>query len=404
MARNFDNWLKAYMHHTRASEAPNEFHFWAGVSTIAGALRRRVWIEQYIYQWTPNFYIVLVSPAGIATKSTTISLGTSLLRQVDGIHFGPESMTWQFLQADFAKASEYFTWQDSKGKDQTTPMAALTIPISELGTFLRTEDAALMSFLTRMWDGQKDTFAHGTLSSGKIVVENPWLNIIGATTPTWLRNNFPENLIGEGLTSRVVFVYAEHKRQFVAYPSTVVRGDNFFEHEAKLVADLKEIASLAGPYEMTNEALLWGEDWYRKLWTSRPVHLASERYSGYISRKQTHVHKLAIVLAAAKRSVRVIEKEDLVEADMLLTDIEKHMIRVFESMGVVTEARHVQEIVAFVRAHGFMTSNDLWVKCNNVMPRKEFVEALRMAVENGILEKTTQNGALGVVVAKRTVN
>ena len=39
--RRLGDWLKSYMAYTSPLEAPDDFHFWTGVSTIAGALRRR---------------------------------------------------------------------------------------------------------------------------------------------------------------------------------------------------------------------------------------------------------------------------------------------------------------------------------------------------------------------------
>jgi len=104
MTRKFPNWLKAYIGYTRDSESPTEFHFWTGVSVLAGALRRRVWIDMKKFQWTPNFYVILVGPPGVAAKSTSISMGMSLLTQVPSIRFGPESMTWQALAKDLEDA------------------------------------------------------------------------------------------------------------------------------------------------------------------------------------------------------------------------------------------------------------------------------------------------------------
>lgn len=63
-----EGWLKTYVHHQRHSEAPTAFHFWSGVSTIAGALRRKVWTDHRYYQYTPNFYILLVAPPGLRLK------------------------------------------------------------------------------------------------------------------------------------------------------------------------------------------------------------------------------------------------------------------------------------------------------------------------------------------------
>ena len=79
------DWLKAFIEFGSFGEAPLQTLFWTGVSTIAGALRRRVWIDQKYFQWVPNFYIILVAPPGGISKSTTANSGMNLLRDVPGI-------------------------------------------------------------------------------------------------------------------------------------------------------------------------------------------------------------------------------------------------------------------------------------------------------------------------------
>ena len=381
------------------------FHFWTGVTTIAGALRRRVWIDQLIFQWVPNFYVILVAPPGVATKSTSIGLGMRLLRQISDIHFGPESMTWQALGESLSASTEYFEYIDPMtGEVFRNPMSCLTISISELGTFLRTDDTALISFLTRMWDGQREPFKHKTKSSGEIDVDNPWLNVIGATTPSWMRANFSENLVGEGLTSRVVFVYAEEKRHYIAYPSRMVKHADYADTEKRLVDDLREIASLSGPFLLTRDAEQWGESWYKAHYQKRAAHLASDRFGGYVARKQTHLHKLAMVLAAAQRDALLIERSDLEEADAILSETEKHMLKVFESVGLVDEARHVASLQAFVRGYGFLPVQELRNMTRNTMTEKDFKLALRVAVEGGILSVEERNGQRGLALTKHTIN
>jgi hypothetical protein len=398
MARHFDNWLTAYSEYCAHTEAPVAYHFWTGVSTIAGALRRRVWIEQYSFQWTPNFYIILVGPAGVVTKSTTINLGYSLLRKVEGVKFGPESMTWQALNKAFADAQEYVDYIDPQGQKQSVVQSALNIPISELGTFLRPEDSSLMSFLTRMWDGQKEMFQHSTLTSLSTTVENPWINVLGATTPAWLRANFPVNLIGEGFTSRVIFVYGERKSQYIAYPSRHWKPESFSTLQRQLIEDLTDISRLAGEYTISPAAMDWGEDWYRRLQEERPAHMASERYGGYIARKQTHLHKLGIVLSAARGNKMVVEEEDLKLADQILTGVETDMIKVFESIGVVDESRNLHEIISIVRTHKFITTKQLWAHCVNLMNYQNFYQAVRAGCEAGLLVVTMHNGEKGLTV------
>jgi Protein of unknown function (DUF3987) len=398
--RKVANWLKAYINYTKDSESPTPFHFWTGVSVLAGALRRRVWLDMRKFQWTPNFYIILVGPPGIAAKSTSISMGMNLLSKVPGIKFGPESMTWQALGKDLEDAIEYIEYIRPDGHKERVSMSCLTISISELGTFLRPDQDDHMSVLIRLWEGQQDTFRHKTKASGNIDIQNPWLNIIGATTPAWLKDNFPEGMIGGGLTSRVVFVYGDKKRNLIPYPDEVILPHDYQRIKDDLISDLVEISNLAGPYQLSTFAREWGRAWYSDHNNPdlRPPHLASERYGGYLARKQTHLHKFAIVLAAAKRSQLVIEEDDLREAEAIVTANEADMRKVFESIGVVTQSKYVQELVSIVQFAGWITSKSLWSRSMAYMSFSDFNEAVRAAIHGGVLEVVTINGITGVSV------
>lgn len=403
MARHFSNWLKEYMQYTRDSEAPSAFHFWTGVSTIAGALRRRVWLDMRKFQWTPNFYIILVGPPGLVTKSTTTRIGMKLLTQVDGIKFGPQSLTWQALTLALEESMEYVEWKDETEVRQL-PHSSLTISVPELGTLLKMDDTALVDVLVSMWDGQLEDWGHKTKTSGNSLIKNPWLNLIGATTPSWLQNNFPEHMIGGGLASRVVFVYGDQKRHLVAYPDEVSPGPEYYRHESMLIDDLRQIAEIKGPYELHPDSRAWGHDWYGRLWNSRPVHMASDRYSGYLARKQTHLHKMAIIVAAAERNDRVILPTDMVVADTALTEIEHHMGRVFQSIGVVDEARHIAELAAYVKNYGALTGEELFGFVRNYMAEKDFKQAIRVAVNGGILVVDMKEGKKVLALPKPTIN
>jgi Protein of unknown function (DUF3987) len=400
MVRKVPNWLKAYINYTKDSESPTPFHFWTGVSVLAGALRRRVWLDMRKFQWTPNFYIILVGPPGIAAKSTSIAMGMNLLSKVPGVKFGPESMTWQALGKDLEDAIEYIEYFRPDGHKERISMSCLTISISELGTFLRPDQDDHMSVLIRLWEGQQDTFRHKTKASGNIDIQNPWLNIIGATTPAWLKDNFPEGMIGGGLTSRVVFVYGDKKRNLIAYPDEVILPHDYQRMKDDLISDLVEISNLAGPYQLSTFAREWGRAWYSDHNNPdlRPPHLASERYGGYLARKQTHLHKFAIVLAAAKRSQLIIEEDDLREAEAIVTANEADMRKVFESIGVVTQSKYVQELVSIVQFAGWITSKQLWARSMAYMSFSDFNEAVRAAIHGGVLEVTSINGITGVSI------
>lgn len=387
--RNFKNWLSAYAHYTRHSESPDLFHFWTGVWTIAGALRRQVWNDQRIFQWTPNFYIVLVGPPGITAKSTTLRLGERLLAEVDGVHFGPSSMTWQGLTDSLVESNHGVPWKD----DLLLPMSCITCSVKELGTFLRTDDKDLISALIDLWDGQLEVWKRKTrYVEGQVEIENPWINLMGCTTPAWLRDNIPEVMIGGGLISRIVFVYGEEKRRLIPYPADLYDKKLFDEEGDKLIEDLRIIAQMVGEYHLTPEAKEWGTHWYTAHWGKRPEHMISDRYGGYLARKQTHIHKLAMVIAASKRSDLYIEKVDLQFADSMVTGLEKSMQQVFESIGVVESSRSMLEMLAYVRAYGEVEKSKLFRHLANIMSWMQFQEAIVAGVNAGyIVEKQHGN-------------
>lgn len=364
------------MAYTAHSEAPDKMHFWVGVSTIAGALRRRVWIDQGYFQWLANFYIILVAPPGIVSKSTTLSIGMNLLRQIEAIKFGPDAVTWQALTMGLAEANEQVLMDDGI----YTPMSCLTIASSELGVFFNPNDRELVDVLVSLWDGQLGVWEKRTKTQGSDRIENPWINIAACTTPGWIAGNFPEYLIGGGFTSRCIFVYADAKRRLIAYPSRDLPAD-FRDLERQLVHDLEAISLIRGAYTLSPEAIAWGTQWYTDHYAAKPKHLDNERFAGYLARKQTHIHKLAMVLSASYKDELVITEADLISAAEVVTALEPDMPQVFEFIGIEGDAKNSAAVAAVVKSHGEITQGALFAECVRLMGWNEFVGAV-LACQN----------------------
>lgn len=347
MSRCFKDWLTAFCDYSSFGEAPRKMYFWCGVSAVAGALRRKVWIDQAYFRWYPNFYVVLVAPPGIVSKSTTASISMNLLRQVPGIHFGPDVVTWQALIGAFSNAKEEF-----KFEDQYYPMCAMTIESSEFGNLLNPQDKDMVDLLVTLWDGKQGAFTKITKMSGNDSVENPWINLIACTTPAWIAGNFPEYMIGGGFTSRCVFIYADAKVKYVAYPGLEVPA-NIGQVAQALVHDLEHIATvLTGPYILDPAAVTWGTAWYKHHYTHKPENLDDDRFGGYIARKQTHVHKLAMVLAASESDQLVLTADHLALADTLVTELEADMPKVFSKIGRSEASVQAERLLEYLRRRG----------------------------------------------------
>jgi len=239
------------MKYSSYSESPDKFHFWTAVATIAGALRRKVWIDCAYWQWVPNFYIIFVAPPGIVAKSTTAGIGMNLLRKVPKINFGSDVSTWEALVQSLAKSREVFTTPDNR----FLKMSAITCVASELGTFLNPQNREQIDALVSLWDSAQGEWKKTTKTQGSDTIINPWLNLIGCTTPAWISGAFPEYMIGGGFTSRAIFVYADRKRQLVAYPKRVMNPRHASMTD-DLIADLTKISTLSGAYELTDANIL----------------------------------------------------------------------------------------------------------------------------------------------------
>ena len=374
--RYFKDWLSAFVEYASSGEAPLNMYFWSGVSAIAGALRRRVWIDQGYFQWIPNFYIIFVAPPGIVSKTTTANVGMRLLRQVPDVKFGPDVVTWPALAQAFASSLQ----QVELTPGQYTPMCSLTLESGEFGTLLNPQDREMVDMLVSLWDGKQGAFHKLTKTQGSDVIENPFINIIACTTPAWIEGYFPEYLIGGGFTSRSIFVYAETKRQYVAYPGLVV-PTNFNTISNQLVSDLCDIAKMKGPFIIEPEAIVWGEKWYQNHYENKPLHLDNDRFGGYLARKQTHIHKLAMILSASESSSRIITQKHLEHSNTIIGEIEQDMPKVFERIGVGDNARGQSEILQIINTYKRITITELWKLLFRKLSFEDFKRALAGAEE-----------------------
>jgi len=343
--RETHDWISTFVDHAKTGEAPQYFYFWVGVATIAAALRRRVFLDMGTFKWIPNLYTVLVAPPGIIQKSSTSDLGMRLLKQIPGIYQGPTTLTWQSLYDAFLEAGEEFQISPTEMATQQ----ALYINSSELGITLNMKDIDMINQLIHCWDGYE--LKKRTRMDGETVIPTPCLNMIACTTPSWIAENVPQYLIGGGLTSRMLFVYGEEKAQYIAYPQRHL-PKNYKEQQALLLRDLERISQLAGAFSLTEEAYEWGEAWYREFHEHQAPKLDKTLIGGYIARKQTLVHKVAMVLTVSMGNELVITKETLERAAALITELEVHMPKVYNKIGLGADANAAQQVIALLDRYG----------------------------------------------------
>lgn len=362
------------MQYASVTEAPPKMHIWSGIGALSGALRKKVWIDMKRFIWTPSFYVIYVAPPGIVAKTTTADLGMDLLREVPGIKFGPDAVTWQSLVTSFAAAGEAFLW----GEEQV-PMSPITLVASELGNLLNLQDREMVTLLITLWDG-RPRYEKQTKMSGNDIVDAPWINIQACTTPNWIAENMPPSMVGGGLSSRCIFIYADQKFKYVPLVDEAIKeGDR--ELRLQLIHDLEYISlNLVGPFQITEEARAWERERYVDFWSKAAKLMDTQMIDGYAARKQTHLFKLAMVLSVSRGDSLTLEIEDLLIADQMLRELEADMHKVFSRIGQSEEARQAERLVEIIGRAGKMSYEEAYRSVHTYFPDAREFEALIMGL------------------------
>jgi hypothetical protein len=388
VSRNFPDWLAAFAAYHAETEIPEKFVWWAGVATISSALERRCWIDQGHFNIYPNFFVVFVSDAGKGKKSTAVDIAMKVLKKVPAIQFMPKSCTWE----GFVLKMQEMHKSQNQELDLDAPniaSAAVVVQPRELSVFLDPTDKGKVSTLIELWDCPDD-FDKFTIYRGDEAIERPCVNLVGGTTPSWIRDSFDRWSKEGGLVNRIVFLYENRKRQSIAWPKRAKQPDEKVWNA--LVADVVTMTRLNGPFTITEEAYTFGEEWYKdydkKLETGK-----FDAVLGFRDRKQTHVLKTAMVLSVSRRDTMVITKDDIAEAIEIVTRVEADLNQVFSVVDERAELRPYNDLRATLAREKEMEKGRLLGRFTSKYLLREMQAALDALVESGeVGRKQTAEG------------
>lgn len=329
--RLLSNWLESYLAFTYEQESPEEYHLWVGLSTIAGALRRRCFFNMSYFLLYPNTYVVLVGPAGRCKKSTAMRIGREFLTPNPAINLSVDSTTRERMIQDLSQAFV----------DGQSSMMAFS---SEFASLLTSSGMDMVVFLTDIYDSPTE-WTHKTKVGGTNKIKAPCLTLLGATTPDWIAKAMPLDTIGVGLTSRIVFVFQDTPRVREPFPKLSVEQMQLKEY---LLRDLTTISnSVSGEFRLSPEALETYTIWYKGR-AVQPNTTGDPRLSGYFERKPMHVLKVAMAVSASKKDQLILTDEDIQSSFALLEQIEQRMPKVFANVGKNPLAVDIEDALAAV--------------------------------------------------------
>lgn len=336
MQRQLDDWIDAYLDYTSNSEPPEMFHLWTAVSCIAACLKRKCWLEWGMLTHYPNMYIVLVAPSGRARKGTAMDIGYNFLTELN-IRLSAEATTRESLIRYLKQSSDTHIDQET---GRQSLHSSLTIWSQELTVFLGYNNSQLMSDLTDWYDCKKRWHYSTKDRSLSDDLVNIWVNLYGATTPPLIQTALPQDAIGGGLTSRVIFVFEENKRCTVAVPEL---SDKQMALHPKLLHDLEMIHLLSGQFVYDSKFRDAYCEWYEKEDKNPPF--KDGRLAGYNERRANHLKKLCIIMSASRSQSKVLTLVDFIRAKTILEETEKNMPKVFGGVGKSQIAPIINKII-----------------------------------------------------------
>jgi len=285
MSRKCSNWLATLASYVEDTESPRHFWFWGGLVTLTSALQRKVWCPLGLEPVYPNLYVILVAPPGRCRKGSPLSLCRKLLHEAK-IQTSVDSTTKRALTKELEKMGKSMYFEHD---GVMCPNTSMCIVSKELSSLLAIDPKAMIELLTDLYDSH-DQWAYKTSGEGQDFLYGLCLNLFGATTPTWIAANLPEEAIGGGFTSRLALVHGEKKYKRVTIPKEPPK-----EIFKDLVRDLAHIKTLTGEFKWDPEALKIFDSWYQSLGDVRR-RTPNDKLHSFIERMHIMVLKVTMAL------------------------------------------------------------------------------------------------------------
>ena len=337
MKRALENWGDAFFDYTEGLPTPALFRTWSAITCVAGALERKTWVHTYGSNLYPSMYTIFVAPPGVG-KTILTSRVQELWGELEGHHLAASSVTKASLIDDLKDATRTIT--RPRANPPTVTFNSLKIAANELGVLIPQYDNDFMNTLTDIYDGHGYSERRRTKDTN-FRIAAPQINLLAATTPSYLKDILPEGAWDQGFLSRTILVYSGNK---ILRPLFDVAGDDK-ELFKKLKGDLRQIGNLYGQIIFSGEAAKAISTWHMGGGKPAPDH---PKLHNYLTRRTTHVLKLCQVACVMDSNELVVTLDHYRQAIEWLVEVEHYMPDIFKSMATGGDARAMEECWHFV--------------------------------------------------------
>lgn len=326
--RHFPDFLSAYVSYASDGFCPPQFHLWTGLSIVAGALERKVWLEQHLDHASimhyPNIYALLVSHPAVG-KSTAMERGVDLLedmrnRNNPNFKIIPNQITEPAL-VDVMKIRDEIKIGPS------------TFAFHSSGYFYASEasSSALQNLygeftatLTAFYDCPK-WFRKKTKGEREITeLPNVCFNVLAGSTFNYLKSLVNEESVMGGFASRIIYVICRDRlvRKSKWSPVKKIDRKDKAEMREKLLEDLIAIHALIGGFSPTEDFVkAWERD--QPEFDRYLIALDSPRMESLMARKFTNLMKVCMLLSVCESDSLTLTGAHWEKAKVIMDEVTK---------------------------------------------------------------------------------
>ena len=296
-----NTWLDALMSQTKDLESPRRYFYFAGLATLSAAAGRKIWLDRGgAYKLYPNLFVMLVGPSGIK-KGLPVRVAEKLVTEMKYTKVIAGRSSIQAIIEHLGHST-----MDTNG-DVSKDASAFIVSGEFSQSILNDEQA--FTILTDLYDSQWKDEHTNLLKSGKSILKNVYLVMLGASNQVHLHSVIGQRDIQGGFIARTLIVNEEK----INKKNALVRKSPSMIDYPSLVKRLVEISNLKGEFDYEPDAADFYEQWYGEYEPDK------EDNTGTNNRMPDTILKVAMLLSLSRDDSMLLTVEDLQDSIAVCT-------------------------------------------------------------------------------------
>ncbi len=368
------NYLKEYVKLYDGSEIPGLYAVWCGLFSISATMGRRVWIDMKAFKIFPNLFVLLVAGSGRCKKSTAIGIAEDVLRMVEPkLNILPNRTSASAVIRDIKSVN---VTDENEFLSETCEGIAMA---DEFNTFLNPDVYSQISSTLISFYDCKSVYEYSTRERGIERLENTCLDLIGGTTMTYIKDCIPVKAIGDGLASRMNFVFVPSPTGPKPFVESIDQRDKIF---TDCVLYLQSLLTVDGPMIMDERASKLYSDTYIDFYNNSPLHFL-DATMGYASRRGNHLLKLAMLFSLSEGTNRVIKVQHVEKALRLLEMTESYLPMLMNIIQANETGLLLETVYNTIKQQKTASRKDLLEVISNRIDSKRLTDLLETLIQAG---------------------